>query len=91
VIIDEALVAGVARMAAASGVDDALREELRQAYPGIRFTLCTEDDIHGGKPVHHADGFEIYLVGSSDHCLSLTNDYALASGVVIAETYPEDA
>lgn len=89
-IIDEALVAKVAEMASGKIVDDSLKGELKAAYPGIRFTLCSEDDIQAGKPVLEADNFDIYLVGSSDHCLTLTNDFALATGVVIAEKFDDD-
>lgn len=89
-IIDEALIANVAKMASGKPVDEALREELKTAFPKIRFTLCSEDDIHAGKPVLESNGFDIYLVGSSDHCLTLTNDFALATGVVIAEVYDDD-
>jgi hypothetical protein len=84
-IIDEEMVANVARLANGKPVDDTLKEALKQTFPGIRFTLCSEDDIHAGKPVLQEQGFDLYLVGSSDHCLSLTNDFALATGVVIAE------
>jgi hypothetical protein len=90
VIIDEELVSNVAKIANSKPVDETLKEELKQAFPGIRFTLCSEDDIHAGKPVLESEGFEIYLVGSSDACLTLTNDYALATGVVIAEIWPEE-
>jgi len=89
-VIDEAMVAKVAAHADGQVIGGALQEELKQAFPGVRFTLCSEDDIHAGKPVMAKDGFDIYLVGSSDHCLTLTNDYALATGVVIAEKYPEE-
>lgn len=84
-IIDEEMVADVARLANGKPVGDTLKEELKLAFPGIRFTLCSEEDIHAGKPVLESQGFDLYLVGSSDHCLSLTNDFALATGVVIAE------
>lgn len=89
-IIDEELVAEVAKMANGTPVDEILKEELKQTFPGIRFTLCSEDDIHAGKAVLESEGFDIYLVGSSDHCLTLTNDFALATGVVIAEVYEDD-
>jgi hypothetical protein len=89
VIIDEAMIADVAKLADGKPVDDSLKQDLKQAFPGIRFTLCSEDDINTGKPVLESEGFDIYLVGSSDHCLTLTNDYALATGVVIAEVYEE--
>lgn len=89
-IIDEGMVANVARIADGKVIDESLKAELKQACPGIRFTLCTEDDITAGKPVLSTDGFDIYLVGSSDHCLTLTNDYDLATGVVIAEKYEDE-
>lgn len=89
-IIDQDLISGVVKKANGNPVDELLKAELRQEFPGIRFTLCSEDDIHAGKPVQQGEGFDIYLVGSSDHCLSLTNDFALATGVVIAETWPDD-
>lgn len=88
-IIDEELVGNVAKMANGKPVDDTLKEELKNAFPGIRFTLCSEDDIHAGIPVVESEGFDIYLVGSSEHCLTLTNDFALATGVVIAEVYDD--
>lgn len=89
-IIDDELVGNVAKLANGKPVDETLKEELKQAFPGIRFTLCSEDDIQAGKPVLESEGFDIYLVGSSEHCLTLTNDYALATGVVIAEVYDEE-
>lgn len=89
-VIDEGLVSKAAELTAGRVIDTLLHEELMQSFPGIRFTLCSEDDIHAGKPVLEGEGFYIYLVGSSDHCLTLTNDYALATGVVIAEKYPEE-
>ncbi len=88
-IIDEVLVDKVAGLATGKVIDESLKDELKQSFPGVRFTLCSEDDIHSGKPVHASEGFAIYLVGSSDHCLTLTNDFALATGVVIAETFED--
>ncbi len=88
--IDETMLTEVAVMIDSHGVDSALQENLRQTFPGVRFTLCSEDDIHAGKPVVTKEGFDIYLVGNSEHCLTLTNDFAAATGVVIAEKYPEE-
>ena len=88
-IIDEALIAKVAEVSKGKLIDESLKEKLRKSFPGIRFTLCSEDDIHSGKPVLEEEGFSIYLVGSSDHCLTLTNDFSLATGVVIAECYED--
>jgi hypothetical protein len=88
--INEEMIAGVAAMVAKRKlIDETLKAELKQAYPDTRFTLCSDDDIHAGKPVLEKENFAIYLVGSSDHCLTLTNDYDLATGVVIAEVFDD--
>lgn len=72
------------------GVDDAVVSQLREQWPEIHFTYCSEDDIHNGKPVQEADQFSLYLVDSSEHCLCLTNDFDTATGLVIAEHYDEE-
>ncbi len=58
---------------------------LRDALPDIHFTLCHDDDVVGPKPVHESNTFNLYLVDGRDHCLTLTNDAAAATGVVVAE------
>jgi hypothetical protein len=63
---------------------------LRQSYPGIHFTYCMDDDIHNGKPVFESTGFNIYLVDGREHCLCLTNDFDVATGIVLAEVIPYD-
>ncbi len=88
--ITEQTVADIASFTEGAVIDEALKETLKSKYPGIRFTLCSEDDIFTGKPVIESQGFDIYLVGSSEHCLTLTNDYDIAAGVVIAEKYDEE-
>jgi hypothetical protein len=88
--INETLLSEVATLVDGRLIDSLLQDELKKTFPGVRFTLCSEDDIHAGKPVIEKEGFDIYLVGSSEHCLTLTNDIELATGVVIAEKYPEE-
>lgn len=88
-IIDETLVSGVAAIAQQVDVDEDLKDALKMSYPEIRFTLCSEDDIHAGKPVMENDRHAIYLVGNGEHCLTLTNDYMLATGVVVANIETE--
>ena len=88
--INEAMLTEVVALVDGRVIDSLLQDDLKKTYPDVRFTLCSEDDIHAGKPVVEKEGFDIYLVGSSEHCLTLTNDFDLATGVVIAEKYPED-
>ncbi len=69
-----------------ASLNDALIVRLRGAYPGVHFTHCMDDDIPvNAKPVVEKGRFNVYLVNSSDHCSVLTNDAAVASGVVLAE------
>jgi hypothetical protein len=63
---------------------------LRESHPDIHFTYCMDDDITNGKPVLEADAFKIYLVDGREHCLCLTNDFDVATGIVLAEVIEDD-
>lgn len=72
------------------GLDEAAVTALRSAYPDIHFTYCSDDDVNFGKSVLQADGFNVYLVDSRDHCLRFTSDIEVASGLVLAELEAEE-
>jgi hypothetical protein len=72
------------------GLSEATLAVLRQSHPDIHFTYCMDDDINVGKPVVESDGFNIYLVDGREHCLCLTNDYDVATGVVLAEVIEDE-
>ncbi|MGF1644923.1 MAG: DUF6129 family protein [Thiotrichales bacterium] len=85
----ETLVAVRDRIASAAPSEDMLRE-LRRTWPGMHFTLCSDDDIPPHlPPALTGAGFNLYLVNSSEHCMSLTTIPALASGVVLATVEEE--
>ena len=64
---------------------------LRRDFPGIHFTYCMDDDIvTRAKPVYEHPRFNLYLVDSREHCLCLTNDPDIATGVVVAEVETDD-
>lgn len=85
-MIDPMLLDSVIQQAERSVLDDGLLAGLRDAHPGVHFTLCMDDDIlANAKPVAERPGFNVYLVNSSDHCSVLTNDLDCASGIVLAE------
>ena len=67
------------------GLDEAAVSELRNKWPGIHFTYCSDDDVCGPEPVLDSEGFSMYLVDSSDHCLRFTSNAELATGLVLAE------
>ena len=72
-------------------MDESVVTSLRAAYPDIHFTYCLDDDITSGKPVIENEKFKVYLIDGREHCLCLTNDYEVATGIVIAEVIEEEA
>lgn len=59
---------------------------LRRGFPELHFTECSADDV---SPRYKAalclSGYELYLItGTTGHCLELTNDPTIATGILIA-------
>lgn len=71
-----------------AAIDDPLADDLvsrlRGNFPGVTFTVCNDDDVLNAEPVKECDGFNIYLINTSSHCLSLTRELDSAAGVLIA-------
>ena len=70
---------------ARGGFDKAGRSAVQQEFAGIKLTYCLLDEMGPKDPFREYEGFALFLVGSSDHCLSLTSSLDDATGVVIAE------
>lgn len=84
------VVAHIAQEVERVGIDESAIPGLRASHPDIHFTYCSDDDIVNAKPVLERETFNIYLVDGREHCLCLTNDHDIASGLVLAEIYPEE-
>ncbi|MDI6746472.1 MAG: DUF6129 family protein [Rhodocyclaceae bacterium] len=70
---------------AASTVHEVLAQDLRTAFPGRHVSVCDDDDIPPRLQPAAENGIcLIYCVASGEHCLSLTNDAAAATGIVVA-------
>lgn len=89
-MITEQQVKEVAARVEAAALGEALIGDLRQAYPDVHFTYCMDDDINVPSPVFEGQGFNIYLVDGREHCLCLTKDYEVASGMVLAEVVDDE-
>lgn len=64
---------------------EALAQDLRGTFPGRHISVCGEDDVPPRlTPAAENDACLIYYVTTGDHCLSLTNDAAAATGLVVA-------
>jgi hypothetical protein len=71
------------------GTDESTVSALRQEYPGIHFTYCMDDDLPNNVPVIENPAFNLYLIDGREHCLCLTNDFDVATGIVVAEIIPD--
>ena len=67
------------------GVDETTVSALRQQYQSLHFTYCMDDDLPNNMPVIENKDFNLYLIDGREHCLCLTNDYEVATGIVVAE------
>jgi hypothetical protein len=72
-----------------AGVEEGTVSELRQLYQAIHFTYCMDDDLPNNTPVMEHQDFNLYLIDGREHCLCLTNDLDVATGIVVAEVIPD--
>jgi len=69
----------------ASPVHEVLAQDLRTTFPGQHVSVCNDDDIPPRLQPAAENGIcLIYYVATGEHCLSLTNDAAAATGIVVA-------
>lgn len=87
-MIDPALLQQIADCYAHHPGDPATLERLREQFPAVRFTHCSDDDIGRARPIMSGNGFNLYLVGG-EQCLSLTSSFDNAKGVVVADVDEE--
>jgi len=88
-MISQETLAQIAGTISAVGVDERVIAALRNDYPQLHFTYCSEDDIPNNEPVLEQELFNLYLVDGREHCLCLTRDFENATGVVVAEIYQD--
>lgn len=60
--------------------------EFRKQFPGVSLTRCDPFDMREETPVKSIAGFDLYLVDGRDHCVKITADADVATGVVLAES-----
>lgn len=88
-MIDDALLRAAAATFESHGAGDGALAALRERWPDLRFTVCSDDDVPGRlPPAWEGARFNLYLIGGGEHCLALTRDADAAIGLVIA-TIPD--
>lgn len=77
--------AAVCDQAAVLGLSEATLQSLRQGWPDLHFTLCSDDDIPARlTPAVEARDFNLYLVSNAQHCIAFTTEPEAATGLVLA-------
>lgn len=89
-MISQAVLEQIADQVDLTGPNTSTLMALRAGFPGIHFTYCLDDDIITGRAALAREGFNLYLVDGSDHCLSLTTELSHATGIVMAEVIGDD-
>jgi hypothetical protein len=88
-MINKSQVNSIAAKIEMLGLDEATVSALREQYQPIHFTYCMDDDLPNNTPVIEHKDFNLYLIDGREHCLCLTNDFEVATGIVVAEIIPE--
>lgn len=89
-MIDSETLDRIAELTLAQGLHEGTVQDLRAVWPGMHFSYCMDDEICGVAPVRELQGINLYLVDGREHCLSLTSNPQIATGLVLAEVEPED-
>ena len=85
-IVPETLEQIASSAASLGNLGEQALDSLKRQWPDLRFTICNDDDMPARlSPALKRDGFNLYLINGSEHCLSLTDDPLHAIGVVLAE------
>jgi hypothetical protein len=59
--------------------------DFRERFPGVSYTRCDPSDVDGEKPYKEFTRFTLYLVSAVNHCVTMTRDPAVATGIVVVE------
>jgi len=89
-MIEEKVIDEINSLLIDHGLDETAVSELRNKWPDIHFTYCSNDDICGPAAIRESENFSIYLIDSREHCLAFTSSIEIATGLVLAEHEDED-
>jgi hypothetical protein len=65
--------------------DASVLQDFRQRFPGVSITRCDDSDVDGERPYKEFLRFTLYLVSAANHCVTLTRDPSIATGIVVVE------
>jgi hypothetical protein len=60
-------------------------DDLCRQFPGVRITVCSDDDIPARlAAVRETAAARFYYIDASEHCVKLSTDAESAGGIVVA-------
>jgi hypothetical protein len=77
--------AQIEALLAAPDADLSAVADFRQRFPGVSYTRCDPSDVDGEKPYKEFTRFNLYLVSAVNHCVTMTRDPAVATGIIVVE------
>lgn len=89
-MIDQALMTSVMAVMEGRADDSSESNEsqlrgLRETFPGIHFSVCSDDDVPSRlSPAAEGPVCRLYYVDSRSHCLSFAAEAAEATGLLVA-------
>lgn len=89
-MITEQTIKEIAQLTSQLPLDQAISSGLRNRFPEIHFSYCLDDDVINGRPVISTPDFNLYLVDARDHCLTLTTNHEVATGVLVAQVFLDE-
>ena len=82
--VSDTLLEELAAQLVAHGPSGQTIQGLREAYPQIRFLLCSEDDVGEKTAYRSYPGFDVFLMAGGWGCACLTDAIEASVGLVIA-------
>lgn len=65
--------------------DPSVLADFRQKFPGVSLTRCDASDVDAERPYKEFPCFTLYLVSAVNHCVSITRDPSLATGIIVVQ------
>jgi hypothetical protein len=69
----------------APDADPSMLTDFRQRFPGVSVTRCDSSDVDGERPYKEFPRFKLYLVSAANHCVTMTRDPSIATGIIVVE------
>jgi hypothetical protein len=72
-------------MLGAPNADASCLQDFRQKFPGVSLTRADPSDVEGEHPYKEFSRFTLYLISAINHCVSMTRDPAIATGIIVVQ------